>query len=65
MPFDAACDLARETDAVIRRFGLAPTRVNLWIMAEEMGRRLHIFPGGWMLAGRIQRELQRRALEGS
>jgi hypothetical protein len=65
MPFDAASDLAHETDAVIRAFGLAPTRDNLWLMAEEMERRVHIFPGGWVLAGRILRELQRRALEGA
>jgi hypothetical protein len=57
------CQLARETDAVIVSFGLPVTRNNLCAMAEEMERRLHLFPGGWVQAGRIIRELQRRALD--
>jgi hypothetical protein len=59
----ASPDVGRETDAVIAGFGLPATRNNLCIIAEEMRRRLHIFPGGWGLAGRIIRELERRALE--
>lgn len=66
MPSDTsltgAPDLARETDAVIAAFGLAVTRNNLLVMAEEMQVRLRIFRGGVLLAGRIVRELQRRAL---
>jgi len=62
MAFDShAPGLAVATDDVIRSFGMAPTPSNLCAMAEEMERRLRIYPGGPVMAGRIVRELQRRA----
>ncbi len=64
MPFDAEThDLAAETDEVIGSFGMRPTRNNLCVIAEEMERRLRIYPGGVVRAGCIVRELRRRALE--
>ncbi len=66
MAYDAqAYDLAAETDDVIRGFGMTPTPINLVSMAAEMERRLRIYPGGVVQAGRIVRELQRRALGGA
>ena len=63
MPFDAqADDLASETEEVIRSFGIAPTATNLCCMAAEMERQLRIYPRGPVRAGRIVRELRRRAL---
>jgi hypothetical protein len=63
MTQQAAGEIAREADAVIASFGLPVTLNNLCAIAEEMERRLHLFPGGWVKAGRVMRELQRRALE--
>ncbi len=64
MAYDAeGFDLATETDAVIHSFGMRPTRNNLCSIAEEMERRLRIYPGGMAQAGRIVGELRRRALQ--
>lgn len=63
MPFDAQTpDLGAETDAVIRSFGMPPTRTNLFSIAEEMERHLRIYPGGRVRAWQIVQELNRRAL---
>ncbi len=67
MAFDAQpCDdIAAETDQVIAAFAMTPTRNNLFCMAEEMERRLHIYPGGAVRAWRIAAELTRRAIAGA
>ena len=63
MAFDAqAFDLAAETDEVVRSFEMRPTRSSLWTMAEEMQRRLRVYPGGAVQAARIVAEIKRRAL---
>ena len=54
--------VAAETDAVVASFGLQPTRLNLFCMAAEMERRMHIYPGGPAAAAAVVRELRRRAL---
>ncbi len=48
---------------MIRAFGLRPTINNLYGMAEEIERRIHIYPGGPTGAEAVIRELQRRASE--
>jgi hypothetical protein len=64
MAYDALpdFDLAGETDAVIATSGLAPTKSNLNLVAEEMERRLRLHPRGVVQAGCILREIRRRAL---
>lgn len=64
MPFDgqALGALARETDDVIRSFGMRATAANLFAMAEEMRHRLRIYPAGPVRAAQIAGELRRRAI---
>ncbi len=62
MPFDAETfDLAAETDAVIRAYGVSLTPNQLYGLAEEISRQMRFYAGGPVRAERIARELQRRA----
>ena len=67
MAYDAQpdFDLAAETEAVVREFELPLTKNNLYAIAEEVERRLRLYPYGVVRTGRILREIQRRALETS
>ena len=62
MPFDAETfDLAAETDAVIRAYGVSLTPNHLYGLAEEISRQLRFYPAGPIRAEQVVRELQRRA----
>ena len=67
MAFDALpdFDLVAQTDAVIGEFDLPLTKNNLYAIAEEVERRLRLYPFGVVRTGLILREIQRRALETS